>query len=49
MQQKVVDSFDIVCNRRKLKVNVMKSSVMPFERNKEEMVDFRRGIKGIDR
>jgi len=42
MLQKVVDEFDTVCKRRKLKVNVGKSKVMVFERARGEMVEFMR-------
>ncbi len=38
--QKVVNVFDTVCKRRKLKVNINKSKVMVFERSKIEVVDF---------
>jgi len=38
--QKLVNVFDSVCKRRKLKVNVSKSKVMVFERKKIEVIDF---------
>ena len=38
--QKLVNMFDSVCKRRRLKVNVNKSKVMVFERSKSEVVDF---------
>ena len=40
MLQKVVDAFDLLYNRRKLKVNANKSKVMVFERASEEVVNF---------
>ena len=33
-------SWDTVCKRRKLKVNVKKTKVMLFPRSKSELVDF---------
>ena len=38
--QKLVNVFDSVCKRRKLKVNVNKSKVIVFERSRSEVVDF---------
>ncbi|KAK3893665.1 hypothetical protein Pcinc_002527 [Petrolisthes cinctipes] len=38
--QRVVDEFQSVCKRRKLKVNVGKSKVMVFERAETEVIDF---------
>ncbi len=34
--QRIVDEFDSVCKRRKLKVNAGKSKVMVFERAREQ-------------
>ncbi len=38
--QRGVDQFHNVCNRRKLRVNAVKSKVMAFERREVEVVDF---------
>ncbi len=38
--QKIVDEFDRVCKRRKLKVNAGKSKVMVFEREREQTIGF---------
>ncbi len=38
--QKIVDIFDRVCKRRKLKVNAGKSKVMVFEKAIEQTIDF---------
>ncbi len=38
--QRVVNQFHSVCSRRKLRVNVVKSKVMVFERREVEVVDF---------
>ncbi|KAK3896274.1 hypothetical protein Pcinc_000018 [Petrolisthes cinctipes] len=38
--QRVVDEFQSVYKRRKLKVNVGKSKVMVFEKTKTEVIDF---------
>ncbi len=38
--QRIVDEFDRVCTRRKLKVNASKSKVMVFERAKEQTINF---------
>jgi len=40
--QKIVDEFNNVCKRRKLKVNVGKSKVMVFERRMSDIIDFAR-------
>ena len=40
--QKIVDEFNMVCKRRKLKVNEGKSKVMVFERRKSDVIDFAR-------
>ncbi len=40
MLQRIVDEFDRVCKRRKLKVNAGKSKVMVFERAKEQTINF---------
>lgn len=39
IQQKMVDVFGVVCGRN-LKMNVKKSIVMVFERNKSELIKF---------
>ncbi len=40
MLQRIVDEFDRVCKRRKLKVNAGKSKVMVFKRTREQTVNF---------
>ncbi len=40
MLQSIVDEFDRVCKRRKLKVNAGKSKVMVFERAGEQTINF---------
>ncbi len=40
MLQRIVDEFDRVCKRRKLKVNASKSKVMVFEQAREQTIDF---------
>ncbi len=40
MLQRIVDEFDRICKRRKLKVNSGKSKVMVFERAKEQAINF---------
>ncbi len=40
MFQRIVDAFDRICKRRKLKVNAGKSKVMVFEKAGEQTVDF---------
>ncbi len=40
MLQRIVDEFERVCIRRKLKVNTGKSKVMVFERTREQTIDF---------
>ncbi len=40
MLQRIVDEFDRVCKRRKLKVNAGKSKVMGFERAREQTINF---------
>ncbi len=40
MLQRIVDEFDRVCKRRKLKVNAVKSEVMVFERAKDQTINF---------
>ncbi len=39
MLQRIVDEFDRVCKKRKLKVNARKSTVMAFERAREQTID----------
>ncbi len=38
--QRIVDEFDRVCKRRKLKVNAGKTKVMVFERAREQTINF---------
>ncbi len=38
MLQRIVDEFDRICKRRKLKVNACKSKVMVFERPSEQTI-----------
>ncbi len=38
--QRIVDEFDGVCKRRKLKVNTGKRTVMVFERAREQTINF---------
>ncbi len=45
MLHRIVDAFDRICKRRKLKVNAGKSKVMVFEKAGEQTIDF----MGIDR
>ncbi len=40
MLQRIVDKFDRVCKRRKLKVNAGKSKVMVFETVREQTINF---------
>ncbi len=40
MLQRIVDEFDRVCKRRKLKVNARKCKVMVFERAREQTINF---------
>ncbi len=40
MLQRIVDEFDMVCRRRKLKVNTGKSKVMVLERTRKHAIDF---------
>ncbi len=40
MLQRIVDEFDRVCKRRKLKVNAGKSKVMVLERAREQIINF---------
>ncbi len=40
MLQRIVDEFDRVCKRRKLKLNAGKSKVMVFERVSEQTINF---------
>ncbi len=52
MRKRIVDEFDRVCKRRKLKVNAGKSKVMVFERAREQTIDFaklyRVGLEAIN-
>ncbi len=45
MLQRIVDEFDRVCKRRKLKVNVGNSKVMVFERAREQTIDFAKSYR----
>ncbi len=38
--QRIVDKFDRVCRRRRLKVNTGKRKVIVFERAREQTIDF---------
>ncbi len=40
MLQRIVDAFDRICKRRKLKVNAGKSKVMVFEKAGKQTIDF---------
>ncbi len=40
MLQRIVDAFDRICKRRKLKVNAGKCKVMVFEKAGEQTIDF---------
>ncbi len=40
MLQRIVDEFDRLCKRRKLKVNTGKSKVMVFETAREHTINF---------
>ncbi len=40
MLQRIVDEFDRVCRKRKLKLNAGKSKVIVFERAREQIIDF---------
>ncbi len=40
MLQRIVDEFDRICKRRKLKMNAGKSKVMVFKRAREQTVNF---------
>ncbi len=40
MLQRILDKFDRVCKRRKLKVNAGKSKVMVFKRVREQTINF---------
>ncbi len=40
MLQRIIDEFDRVCKRRKLKVNAGKSKMMVFERARDQTVNF---------
>ncbi len=46
MLQRIVDEFDRVCRRKKLKVNAGKSKVMVFERAREQTIDFAKPFRG---
>ncbi len=38
--QRIIDEFDSVCRRRKLKVNADKSKVIVFKRAREQTINF---------
>ncbi len=40
MLQRIVDEFDRICKRRKLKVNAGKSKIMVFETAREQTINF---------
>ncbi len=40
MLQRIVDEFDRICKRKKLKVNAGKSKVIVFEKAGEQTIDF---------
>ncbi len=40
MLQRIIDEFDRVCKKRKLKVNAGKSKVMVFETAREQTINF---------
>ncbi len=40
MLQRIVDEFDRVCKKRKVKVNAGKSKMMVYERAREQTIDF---------
>ena len=44
--QRVVDQFNSVCSRRKLRVNAGKSKMMVFERKEVEITDFSNSYRG---
>ncbi len=46
MLQRIVDEFDRVCRRRKLKVNADKSKVMVFEKAREQTFLISRSNRG---
>ncbi len=45
MLQRIVDEFDRVCKRRKVKVNAGKSKVMVFERAREQTINLQSHIE----
>ncbi len=45
MLQRIIDEFDRVCKRRKLKVNAGKSKVIVFERAREQTVNFAKSYR----
>ncbi len=45
MLQRIVDEFERVCKRRKLKVNASKSKVMVYERAREQIIDFAKSYR----
>ncbi len=45
MLQRVVDEFDRVCKRRKLKVNAGKSKMTVFEKAREQAINFAKSYR----
>ncbi len=45
MLQRIVDEFDRVCKRRKLKANTGKTKVMFFERAREQTINFAKSYR----
>ncbi len=45
MFQTIVDKFDRVCKRKKLKVNAGKSKVMVFERAREQIINLAKSYR----
>ncbi len=45
MLQRIVDEFDRVCKRRKLKLSADKSKVMIFKRAREQTLNLQRHIE----
>lgn len=46
MFQEIVDEFDRVCMRRKLKENVGQSNIVIFERAREQTIKFVKSYQG---
>ncbi len=43
--QRIMDEFDSVCKRRKLRMNVCKSKVMVSEKAREQVIDFAKSYR----